>query len=180
MSFSDYVRDCHHYGFAELCRLRFGFTEDELAKEHGMWMSYVLNHTPAPYPGIGKIIKRQKKEGGLICVVSHSSKENILRDYDAHFGLHPDAVYGWELPEHQRKPHAYPLLDIMDRHSLKPEQILVVDDMKLSCKMAAPLGVKVAYAGWSGMGIPEIDEEMTALCDLCFQTTAQFEEFLFC
>ena len=179
MSFADYVRDCHHYGFAELCRLRFGFTEEELAKEHEMWMGYVLSHTPDPYPGIGKIIQRQKAEGGLICVVSHSSQKNILRDYDAHFDIRPDAIYGWERPENERKPNPFPLLDIMTRYGLKPDEILVVDDMKLACKMAQPLGVRVAYAGWSGMGVPEIDKEMCALCDMCFDSIQKFEEFLF-
>lgn len=180
MTFSDYVRDCHHYGFAELCRLRFGFTEEELAKEHEMWMGYVLSHTPDPYPGIKNILLRQKAEGGLIYVVSHSSEKNILRDYDAHFSFRPDGIYGWELPEHQRKPHPYPLLDIMKRFNLTPDELLVVDDMKLSCEMAIPLGVKVAYAGWSGLGIPEIDKEMTSLCDYSFDTTSKFEDFLFC
>lgn len=179
MAFSDYVRDCHHYGFAELCRMRFGFTEDDLAKEHEMWMGYVLSHTPDPYPGIKNILLRQKAEGGLICVVSHSSEKNILRDYDAHFGFRPDRIYGWELPENQRKPYPYPLLDIMKRYDLTPEQLLVVDDMKLACNMALPLGVKVAYAGWNGMGIPEIDEEMISLCDYSFDTTEKFEDFLF-
>lgn len=179
MAFSDYVRDCHHYGFAELCRMRFGFTEDELAKEHEMWMGYVLSHTPDPYPGIKNILLRQKAEGGLICVVSHSSEKNILRDYDAHFGFRPDRIYGWELPENQRKPHPYPLLDIMKRYDLTPNELLVVDDMKLACNMALPLGVKVAYAGWNGMGIPEIDEEMISLCDYSFDATEKFEDFLF-
>lgn len=179
MTFPDYVRDCHHYGFAELCRLRFSFTEEELSREHKMWMGYVLNHTPDPYPGIESILKHQKEEGGLICVVSHSSKENILRDYDAHFGFHPDAIYGWELPEKQRKPHPYPLQDIMKRFDLTPEQLLVADDMKLACKMAAPLGISVAYAGWNGLDVPQIDTEMTQLCDFTFRTTAEFEEFLF-
>jgi len=179
MTLEDYVRDCHHYGFAELCRVRFRFTEDELAKEHGMWMDYVLSHTPEIYPGIAEIIRRQKEEGGLLCVVSHSSRDNILRDYDAHFGIRPDAIYGWELPEHQRKPHAYPLLDIMARFSLKPEELLVVDDMKLACKMADPLGVKVAYAGWNGLDIPEIADEMGCLCALRFASTKALYRHLF-
>lgn len=179
MTFSDYVRDCHHYGFADLCRLRFGFTEKELSEEHEMWMGYVLSNTPAPYPGIRRILNRQKEEGGLICVVSHSSKENILRDYDTHFGFRPDAVYGWELPENQRKPHPYPLQDIMKRFDLTADQLLMADDMKLACKMATPLGITMAYAGWNGLDIPEIDAEMAQLCDFSFRTTAEFEEFLF-
>ena len=166
-------------GFADLCRLRFSFTEEELAKEHTMWMEYVLSHTPDAYPGMANIIRRQKEEGGLVCVVSHSSMENILRDYDAHFGIRPDAIYGWERPEHERKPNTFPLEDIMGRFDLKPEEILVVDDMKLACRMAEPLGIKVCYSGWSGMGIPEIDEEMQALCDLSFDSIVKFEEYLF-
>ena len=179
MSFSDYVRDCHHYGFADLCRLRFGFTEEELAKEHTMWMEYVLQNTPAPYPDICDILTKYKEAGGLICVVSHSSKENILRDYRAHFNFLPDAIYGWELPEAQRKPSTYPLQDIMNRFHLSEEQILVVDDMKLACKMAAPLGISVAYAGWNGLEVPEVDAEMNRLCEFSFYTTQEFEEFLF-
>lgn len=179
ISFHDYVRDCHQFGFADLCRIRYSFSEDELAKEHSMWMGYVLSHTPEVYPGIKELILRQKQEGGLICVVSHSSKENILRDYDAHLGIRPDAVYGWDLPEEQRKPHAYPLLDIMRRFTLKPEELLVIDDMKLACQMAAPLGVNVAYAGWNGLNVPEIDEEMGKLCNFSFRAIPEAMAFLY-
>ena len=179
MSFADFVKDCHHLGFADLCRMRFGFTEEELAREHTMWMEYVLSHTPDAYPGMANIIRRQKEEGGLICVISHSSIENILRDYDAHFGIRPDAIYGWERPEHERKPNPFPLEDIMRRFDLKPQEILVVDDMKLACKMAEPFGIKVCYSGWSGMGIPEIDAEMQAICDMAFYDIGKFEEYLF-
>ena len=179
ISFADYVRDCHHYGFVELCRMRYNYTDAELTQEHDMWMEYVLSHTPDPYPGISDVLKRQKEEGGLVCVVSHSREDNILRNYRTHFGFDPDAIYGFERPEEQRKPNPYPLQDIMKRFDLSADEILVVDDMKLSCKMAAPLGIKVAYAGWNGLGVPEVEEEMKALCDFNFETVAAFEEFLF-
>ena len=145
ISFADYVRDCHHYGFVELCRKRYGYTDQELTQEHDMWMEYVLSHTPDPYPGIGSVLHRQKEAGGLVCVVSHSREDNILRDYRAHFGFDPDAIYGFERPEEQRKPNPYPLQDIMKRFNLSVDDILVVDDMKLSCKMAAPLGIKLRF-----------------------------------
>ena len=67
----------------------------------------------------------------------------------------------------------------MRKFSLKPEEILVVDDMKLSCQMAAPLGIAVAYSGWNGLGIPEIDAEMKKLCDFSFDSTQDLETFLF-
>lgn len=178
-SLEDYILECHNRGFASLCRDCFHFTDEELKKEHEMWMEYIMTHTPDPYPGIAEIIHRQKAEGGMICVVSHSHADNILRDYRTHFGLEPDAVYGWELPPHQRKPNPYPLEDIMRRYSLKPEEILVVDDMKLACQMADPLGIRVAYSGWNGLGISEIEEEMRSMCTYSFESTEKLYNFLF-
>ena len=178
-SMEDYILECHNRGFAELCRDCFHFTDAELKKEHGMWMDYVMTHTPDPYPGMDAVIHQQKAEGGLICVVSHSHADNILRDYRTHFSMEPDAIYGWELPPEQRKPNPYPLLNIMARYDLKPEEILVVDDMKLACQMAKPLGINVAYAGWNGLGIPEIEAEMKSLCDFSFDSTEKLYKFLF-
>ena len=175
----DYILECHNRGFAGLCRDCFHFTEEELAKEHTMWMDYVMTHIPDPYPGIDRIIHRQKAEGGLICVVSHSHKDNIARDYQTHFGIQPDAIYGWDLPPHQRKPNTYPLEDIMRRFGFKPEEILVVDDMKLSCQMASPFGIAVAYSGWNGLGIPQIDAEMGRLCEYSFDSVEKLYTFLF-
>lgn len=179
MSLEDYILECHRVGFADMCRERFHFTEEELKTEHKQWMEYILQNIPDPYPGIDRIIRRQKEEGGLICVVSHSHADNILRDYRTHFSAEPDAIYGWELEPHQRKPNPWPLEDIMQRFHLTAEEILVVDDMKLACQMAAPLGVQVAYAGWSGMGVESLSAEMEKICDYSFDTTQDFEEFLF-
>ena len=179
ISVEDYILDCHNLGFMDLCKVRYGFTDEELAKEHNLWMAYLRTHVPDAFPGISEIIHRQKAEGGLLCVVSHSSNENISRDYRIHFGMQPDAIYGWDLPPHQRKPAAYPLEDIMSRYNLKPEEILVVDDMKLAWKMANSLGVQVAYANWGEMGVQELEQEMTGLCDFTFHSTKELEKFLF-
>lgn len=179
MTLENYILECHNRGFMDMCRDCFQFTDEEMKQEHAMWMEYILSHIPEPYPGITSIIRRQKREGGIVCVVSHSHRDNIIRDYQAHFGILPDAVYGFDLPPQQRKPHTYPLEDIMRRFALKPEEILVVDDMKLACQMAKPLGIAVAYAGWNGLGIPEIQQEMENLCDHSFDSTQALEKFLF-
>ena len=136
-------------------------------------------HIPAAYPGIDRIIHRQKEAGGLICVVSHSSEENIRRDYLAHFGIEPDAIYGWDYPAHQRKPSTYPLESIMAKYQLAPEQLLVVDDLKPAWEMANNAGVPIAFAGWSKLEIPQITEEMTRLCNFAFSSTEELEKFLF-
>lgn len=179
ISLADYVRGCHDLGFVGVCREWFDFTEEELSNEHGQWSAYIRTHTPDPYPGIRRILNRQKEAGGRICVVSHSGAENITRDYRAHFDVLPDAIYGWDLPEAQRKPNPYPLEHIMETYGYSPEKLLMVDDMKLGWKMAAPLGVKVAYAGWSGLGIPEITREMEEICDFSFDSVSDLETFLF-
>ena len=179
ISFPEYVYDCHNYGFSEMCRRRWNFTPEEQKEEYRGWMAYILTHLPDIFPGIGDVILRQKAEGGIICVASHSSTENISRDYIHHFGLIPDSIYGFDLPPEQRKPAPYPLQDIMRKYQLAPTDILVIDDMKLGWKMAHAEGVPIAFAAWGKLGCPGIIEEMTQLCDYTFHTTLQLFDFLF-
>ncbi len=179
ISLRDYVEDCHNFGFSEMCKRRWQFTEAEQKNEYRRWMDYIKTHIPATFPGIENIIRRQKEEGGLICVVSHSSIENITRDYDVHFGIQPDAIYGFDLPKEQRKPNPWPLEDIMQRYELQETDILVVDDMKLGWMMAQPLGVEIAFAAWSKADFPELETEMRSICNYSFNSPNALEIFLF-
>ena len=179
MSLADYVRECHRLGFGDMCREIFHFTEAELKQEHSQWMDYIMQNVPEPFPGIEAVIRRQKEAGGMLFVVSHSHEDNILRDYDVHFGIRPDGIYGWERPAHERKPNPFPLVDIMEKFGFRPEEILVVDDMQLACQMADPLGIQVAFAGWDDMGVPELREEMRKRCAYSFHSTKDLYKFLF-
>ena len=179
VSLHDYMLDCHNIGFADMCRKRFAFTDQELFDEYMAWKEHIRTNIPASFPGIDRVIQRQRENGGLICVVSHSSFDNITRDYTVHFGLQPDAIYGWDFPEEQRKPNPYPLLDIMEKYQLSPKDLLVVDDLKLAWKMANPLGVPIAFAAWSKADFPELATEMRQLCDFSFDSTEELEKFLF-
>jgi len=179
ISFHNYVLDCHELGFAEMCRKRWQFTPEEQKEEYRGWMEYVMTHIPAVFDGIGDVIHKQKEAGGIICVVSHSSTENITRDYQHHFGIIPDDIYGWDLPQEQRKPNPYPLLDIMQKYQLNPSDILVVDDMKLAWKMANAVNVPVAFAAWGKLEFPELSQEMNTLCDYSFTSPEKLANFLF-
>lgn len=174
-----YTEGCFRPGFVEMCRQWYGYTDAELEEEYGMWKEYVKHHIPAPFPGMERVIRRQKELGGLICVVSQSCEENILRDYRTHFGILPDAVYGWDLPEEQRKPSVFALKDIMARFGLKPEQMLMVDDMKPGRDMAQQVQVASGFAGWGKADYPEICGEMEQLCDFSFASPEALEHFLF-
>ena len=179
ITLEQYVDGCFHEGFAEMCRKWYGFTEQELVDEYRGWQSYIQDHIPAPFPGIDRIIRKQKALGGKICVVSHSSEQNILRDYQVHFGIQPDLIFGWDYPEEKRKPNPWPLLEIMKTFSLESQQLLVVDDMKPAWEMARKVSVPMAYAGWSRDPDLPISREMNALSDFSFLRTADLEEFLF-
>ena len=179
ITFEQYVRDCSDMVFADMCRARWNMTDEECAREYSGWCAYYSSHPHPIFPGIERIIRRQKEEGGLVCVVSLSPAGDILRDYEEHFGIVPDDLYDHDMPPHMRKPNPYPLEQIMEKFALKPEEILVVDDLKLAWMMCNPLGVPIAYAAWSRNDFPELTTEMRELCDCFFDSTEQLEKYLF-
>ena len=164
-------------GFLEMCRGEYGMDEDTIEKEGRFWLDYVKDHIPAAYPGVRAVMERQKAEGGLLAVVSHSHETNILRDWAANALPAPDAVYGWEKPEEQRKPSPFPLEDIMRRFSLAPSELLVIDDLKPGYDMARAAGVDFAAVGWAN-DIPEIEAFMRANCARYFKTVEELDAFL--
>ena len=179
ISLPDYIRGCARHGFADMCRLYWNFSEEELASEYNEWMAFSRTHIPDPYPGIRQLLQKHRALGGRICVVSHSSTEIITRDYETLFGVLPDKIYSWDLPEELRKPSTYAIEDIQRSYGYTKEQLLILDDLSLACTMAAKTGVKIAFAGWSKEDLPELAEEMKSLCDYSFSTVAELDKFLF-
>ena len=179
ISRQDFTRWCFSPGFFVLCSEHYGMSEEEVAVEFQFWQTYSKKIIPPAAEGIGAVIRRQKEEGGLVCVVSHSSRDNIKRDYMTHFGLLPDRIYSWECPKEQRKPSPYPLLDIMDHYGLEPKDLLVVDDLKPGYDMAKAVGADFAFAGWERTNVPEIPEFMEKYCDFSFYKAKDLEKFLF-
>ena len=175
----EYVTDCYTLGYIEMCRRRFAFTDEELEIEYAAWKAHIRNTVAPAYPGIERIIRRQKEQGGIVCVASQSAQENILRDYKTHFGIVPDAIFGWDLPPQHRKPNPYAIGQMMQTYSLSPDQILVIDDMKPAVEMARAGGVPIAFAGWGRSEYPIICGEMEKLCDYSFYSTESLEKFLF-
>ena len=179
ITLQEYTHGCCHLGFTEMCRQWYQFSEQELIDEYRGWQDYIRVHAPAVFPGIDRIIRRQKEAGGLLCVVSHSCIENITRDYSTNFGILPDEIYGWDLPEHQRKPSPYPLEQIMQKYDLSPSQLLVVGDLRPAYEMASKVHVPIAFAAWGRKDYPEISAEMRELCNFTFDSTKELENFLF-
>ncbi len=166
-------------GFIPMCKDEYGMSDEELEGEALFWRNYVKDHIPDAYPGIRQIMERQKAEGGLLCVISHSYDDNIRRDYAANGLPEPDAVFGWEQPPERRKPEPWPLLEIMRRFDLKPHELLMIDDLKPGYDMASACGVDFAGVGWSN-DIPEIEAFMRANCSMYFKTVDELAAFLAC
>lgn len=179
ISLTDYVGDCNKMAFVDMCKTRFAMTDEELEQEYLFWKAYAKEHMPDPFPGIADLLHKFRSAGGIICVSSMSAHDTILRDYRTHFGLEPDALFGWDIPEEFRKPHPYALQQIQQRYNLKPQDILVVDDMKFAVPMARSAGCDIAFAGWGRLQFPEIYREMERACDYAFPTVDALERFLF-
>ena len=179
LTLHEYIDGCFHPGYGEMCRQKFGFSNEELAFEYASWKEHIRTHIPSPYAGIEKIIQRQKASGGIICVISQSSEMNIRRDYETHFGIQPDDIFGWDCAPEHRKPSPWALEQIMAKYHLTPQEILVVDDMKAGVSMARAGGCPIGFSGWGRVDFPAITAEMTALCDFAFSSVENLEKFLF-
>jgi len=155
-----------------------GMSEAQMRHEQAYWNDYVQDHVPQVYPGMAEILWEQKRRGGLLCVISHSYSKNILRDYRANGLPEPDMVFGWEYPAEKRKPRPDAMYEIMNRYGLKPEQLLMLDDLKPGYDMARACGARFAAAGWAN-DIPQIEAFMRANCDLYFKRVPELAAHLF-
>ena len=153
-------------------------SEEQMLHEQDFWNTFVQSHVPSVYPGMREILRRHKAEGGKLCVVSHSYRDNILRDYRENGLPEPDLVFGWECPREKRKPNPWPLEQIMDTFGFSPSQLLVVDDLKPGYDMAKTAGVPFAAAGWAN-DIEVIRRFMQANCDWYFASVQSLHDFLY-
>ena len=173
----DYFRKNFDPGIVPFFTEEVGLSQQELEYEFRFWQRYVKPRVPQAFDGIREILRRHRAQGGLIAVVSHSMRENILRDYRQNDLPEPDAIFGWELPPAQRKPEPWPLEQIMREFSLPASALLMLDDLKPGFDMARTAGVDFAAAGWA-YDVLEIERFMRKNCDYYFKTVQEFGAFL--
>ena len=178
VTLQDYFRLNFDPGFLEYVVNELHFTPEDLKKEEQIWDSFVQTHVPRVYPGMKKLILRFLAAGGHICVISHSLAHNIRRDYRENGLPEPELVYGWEQPDGRRKPAAWPLEQVLEKLGLRPEEALMVDDLKPGLDMALKCNVDFAAAMWA-YDVKEIRDYMRANCKNCFSAPEELEAFVF-
>lgn len=160
--------------FSEIC----GLNPQQMIEEQEFWKDFASKHYAKAFDGIKEIMKKQKQQGGLIAVVSHSLRENILKDYRYNQLPIPDLIFGWEQPAEERKPSPIPLFTIMEQYHLQPEQILVIDDLKPGYDMAKAAKVDFAAAGWC-FDIAENKRFMLEKADYYCESVEQLKKICF-
>ncbi len=177
-SLAEFVHLCSDPGFEHFCRRELAFTDEDMQKEYEIWKRYISDKTPEFYEGFLDMVREFKRRGGYICVVSLSESAEIIRHYREN-GVELDLVYGWEYPDQQRKPHPYPLQQIMKRLNLEPSDCLMVDDLKLGYDMAKAAGVDFAAAGWAHWLSPEAGAFMKENAEHYFDSVAELADYIF-
>lgn len=159
--------------FRDMC----GLSEEELILEQEFWREFSSHHLSDAFDGIREIMERQKEEGGKIVVVSHSFEQHIMDEYKHNNLPMPDRIFGWDQPREERKPAPHPVLAVMKEYGLKPEEVLVIDDLKPGLDMARAAGVPFAAAGWC-FDVPQNTRYMQENADFWFSSVEELAEHL--
>ncbi|MBS5938658.1 HAD family hydrolase [Clostridium sp.] len=165
-------------GFSVYCNEVLRFTKEEMDFQTKNWLEYVDSHIPKTFTGINELIWEFKNRGGYICIVSHSMKDNIIRDYKANGLPTPDMVFGWELLPEQRKPSPYPLQTIMKELKISSKDMIMVDDLKPGKDMADSCNVDFVGVGWAH-SIPTIMNFMKNNCINYCTSVEELRKILF-
>jgi phosphoglycolate phosphatase/pyrophosphatase PpaX len=139
------------------------------------WKAFLQDKIPDPYEEFRELLEDYRNQGGMVCVVSHSHRSWIERDYVHHFGFVPHLIYDLTYPN--SKPSPAPLLDIMEKTGFSAKDLLVVDDLVPGKTMAKDAQVDFAYAGWCN-NPPSIHAQMIENCDYILKTIKDLRRLL--
>lgn len=164
------------HGFEDLCGKYFAFNEDEMAYQTECWREG-SETVPSAYEGMAEVLHEYVRNGGKVCVSTQSMEMRVLRDYRAAGLPQPDMVFDWECE--RKKPDPYALEEVMRIYGLRPDEVLMVDDLKTGYIMAKSCGVSFACAGWSDNQIPMIREFMKQNSDYYLERVKDLEGLLY-
>jgi phosphoglycolate phosphatase/pyrophosphatase PpaX len=156
-----------------------GMNEAELAREFEIWRSFTASRRAPFFRGFRELLADFRGRGGRVAGVSHSERENILRDYRQSGGpvFEPDLVFGWDHDPARRKPDPWPVRESLSRLGVAAGEAVVLDDLRPGVVMARAAGVAAVGAGWAHR-VPRIRDWMRANCLAYFVTVEELGAFL--
>ncbi len=155
-------------------------TKAELEVEYDIWRRHSTARSPEFFPGFLSVIADFRRAGGKVAVISHSEADVIESHYRG-AGVPdavPDLIFGWTDDAERRKPSPLPVREALRAFNLRPDEALIVDDLKPGIIMAEATGVPAAGAGWA-YDIPEIARYMRAHAVAYFRSIEEFRSYLF-
>jgi len=166
-------------GFMDYMTKELQFTPEEMEGELAIWREFTSRHNAPFFTGFLDVLRRFQKGGGIITVVSHSEIPMIRRDYEAAGAAElPALIHGWTPEKEKRKPHPWPVEQILKDFNLNPDEALIVDDLLPGVEMARATGVDVAGVGWSHSVTP-IRKRMKQETDWYFSSIEGWGRWLF-
>lgn len=177
LSYEQFIEWNFTPGFSAMCYDILGFNKEEMAYQEQCWREGAAKKSASMYEGFPELLQEYVENGGRICVSSHSAKAHIIRDYEAAGAPIPEYIFDWECE--RKKPDPFALEEAMRIYGLKPEELLMVDDLKPGYDMAKAAGVPFACAGWSDNQIPMIREFMKQYSDYYPEHVQDLEKLLY-
>ena len=168
------------HGIMEYLVGELAFNNQELAQEFQIWRRWTTSRIPPFFAGFLEALEEYRRQGGKVVVISHSEKDVIESHYReaSNPPFLPDLVFGWDHDEKRRKPSPWPVQEALRQLGFKPEQALILDDLKPGVLMSLATGVAAAGAGWSHR-VPEIELYMRANTVAYFPRVDDLRTFLF-
>ena len=97
----------------------------------------------------------QKRTGCAVIIIEHRLEDVLWRNVDRIILVNEGTILA----------------------DLRPDELLMVDDLKPGYDMCRACGVPFAAAGWAN-DVPEIERFMRENCDFYFKTVKELDEFL--
>lgn len=130
MSYEQFVEYNFDPGFYEMCADILHYTPEEIRYQEAEWERAAAVTIPAVYEGLPEILHTYMENGGQnLCVFPFHAKDDFERLRGGRLPT-PELIFDWACPEGKRKPHPYALQETMRILNLKPEELLMVDDLK--------------------------------------------------
>ena len=148
---------------------------DEAMPEYYRYYTHHHNELASLYPGIEELLKFVKSRGILVALFTGKGRRTTEITL-AKFGIasYFDAIMTGDDVDHH-KPSGDGIRKIMDKFSLRPDEVLMVGDAVADIKAARECGVEIAAVVWDSYGKEMVMQTKT---DYLYHSVDEFHRWL--